>query len=170
MSNAVETATLTLLGAIVLFIISELVRGLVIGPILALRAHIGEVVDRVIFYAADLTSGTHIDSDRERLIREQLRTMSTQLRAKEQMLPLYSFWAFLGFVPGIHAVDTAARDLIGLSNSFEISPRRGEVNFDAAMRTFAADYLTNIKMIQSLQKALGLRMEIVPPEIEGKEA
>ena len=162
MTQAVETALITLFGAVALFTISELLRGLIIRPILDLRSHTGVIVDKVIYFAGQLTSGVRVPADKEQLIREQLRTISTQLRAKEQMLPVYSLWAYLGLVPTAPAIDDAAKDLMGLSNSFEVS-MAGSINYrDQSEWTYSADPRVTVPLIQDLQKSLRLKTEIVP--------
>jgi hypothetical protein len=157
---AFETAFLTLAGAVLLFVISDLLRGLVIGPILKLREHIGTIVDRVIFFAADLTSGSQVSKEREQYIREQLRSGSTQLRAREHMISGYEFWAKCGIVPKPSDLDTAARNLIGLSNSF--APNFKDTPEPGLPRTYFSDYKHNAELIQGLQEAFNLRVKIVP--------
>src|SRR5688500_11238313 len=112
MGQALLTSFFTLIGAIILFGFSELARGLFIGPILKLRSHIGEVVDKVIFYLANLTSGNAVWPEEEKMIREQLMILATQLRAKEHMLPFYSFWARLHFVPKSSEIEICIGELI----------------------------------------------------------
>lgn len=156
MTQALLTAFITLIGAIVLFVISEFIRGIYIKPILNLRSTIGKVIDKVIYDVADLTSGAEIPESRENEIRNELRVLSTQLRSAEYMLPGYSLWAKLSLVPSPSDLDISAKCLIGLSNSFKISQ---EIRPYA---TYVPKFENNMKTIIRLQKALKLKIEIVP--------
>jgi hypothetical protein len=101
------TALLTLARAMILFLFSEL---------LQLRGQMGTIVDRVISYATDLTSGTQITRDREKEIRQHLRSGATQLSAKAQMIAGYRLWASFHLIPG-DSNQKAEQALMGLSNS-----------------------------------------------------
>ena len=64
-SPEIVTAGLTLSGGVILFMISELMRGFIIKPVIAMREHIGLIVDRIIFWENKLTSGVQIDAGTE---------------------------------------------------------------------------------------------------------
>lgn len=140
-----------------LFAISEFSRGLFIGPILQLRELVGDVVDKVIYYSYDLTSGARISPKKEKAIREELRALATQLRAKEQMLPAYNIWSQFGLVPGSAHINVCAKVLVELSDSFNWDMGRIPPKY------YTASYEGNISLIIELQKALRLKNQIVQP-------
>jgi hypothetical protein len=168
MEVALLTSSLTLVGAIILFLVSELSRGLFIGPLLDIRRHIGLIIDRVIFYIADLTSGAAINRSREEQIRVELRALSTQLRAKRYTLAWYHVFSAVRLVPTRQKVEEAAGQLMGLANSFRIY--RGEKKVDDVL--FAADYERNVVVLHRLQNALGFPKSLIDVDediIEGRE-
>lgn len=159
--QAILTSALTVVGAVILFTFSEFSRGLFIQPILRLRELLGDIVDKVIYFAADLTSGTQVTLERKKEISETLRALATQLRAKEQMLPIYRFWSFLRLAPSASAIDSCAKNLIGLSNSFHPEKNR------YPPLAYEAEYEDNIQSIINIQRALKLKTTIIP-EIKKK--
>lgn len=163
MNQAILTTVLTLIGGTILFALSEFIRGLFIEPILRIRALTGDIVDKIIYYSADLTSGGKITIGREKEIREMLRALSTGLRAKEQTLPLYEYWAFIRLVPSNKDIDLCARGLMGLSNNFSWELDRCPPGH------YVADYQESNALIIQIQNALRLKNKIIP-ETDVKKA
>jgi len=116
---AIITAALTVAGGVLVVSITEILKTLYLRPIGKINEHIGTIIDRLIFYSANLTN---YNSDRDEIIamRSHLRSASSQLRAKKQSLKLYGFWAFLGLVPKSKSIDLVCRELIGLSNGIPV--------------------------------------------------
>src|SRR5882762_4820675 len=79
--NPVKTAFLTLFGGVILFMLSEALRGFTIKPTIKLRELRGTIIDRVIFHQGHLLSGGVPDADTQSAISTELRSMATQYRA-----------------------------------------------------------------------------------------
>jgi len=152
------TAIYTLMGAVILFGFSELVRGFIIGPALKIREHVGLIIDKVIFFAADLTSMPPAD-DRARYINTELRSAATQLRAKIQLLPYYDAIAFVGLVPKHKDLDIVASELVRLSN-IAISIPLNLTGRERSERVQTAND-RSVRSIETIQERLNLRTKIL---------
>jgi hypothetical protein len=155
--QAFLTAVLTLIGAVILFFISELARGLAIQPMIELRKLIGLTVDRVIFHSATLTNPGPIMKVRADKISDELRSLATELRAKRFTIVWYGLFAHIGLVPNENSLKDASGKLTGLSNSFTYSVLPSK---DGAPMV-GVDFEMNLVYIFDLQGALGFPKAIL---------
>jgi len=110
------TSSLTIVGGVFIYTTGEVLSRFIIEPIHEQRKLIGEISDTLIYYANIFYHYTSIDSKAEKAERE-IRSLSTRLRAKTGIIPLYSTWEKLKWVPTERDISKATTALIGLSNS-----------------------------------------------------
>jgi hypothetical protein len=144
--DPLKTATYTVIGGVILFLLSEAIRGYTIKPTIKMRELRGTIIDRVIFYQAQLFGGIS-DMDTQRAISTELRSLATQYRAA--MTGIYGYWfvRVLRLVPSKRSVDAISRNLVGLSNNVPPEPAR-KVPLDPYIDR-------NTKFIRALGKAIG---------------
>jgi len=111
------TSSLTIIGGVIVFLLSEIINKFIISPIHEQKKIIGEIADSLIYYANIYTS--QVGAKQEQLIEasEALRQLATLLRSKTQLIPSYSVFVAMHVVLPIDNINTASRELIGLSNA-----------------------------------------------------
>jgi hypothetical protein len=118
------TSSFTVLGAIMVFVTSQILGKLVIEPIQELKKLLGDIRYALVFHAPAILTPVG-DRPAEDSAAETLRKLSCDLRSKVGAVPFYETWAWIskGFLPsGANALD-AATCLMGLSNSVHPVPR-----------------------------------------------
>lgn len=124
------TSALTGLGAIFVFVVSQLLGKLVIEPVQDLKKLLGEIRYALVFYAqaANTPVGDHASEDKAG---EAFRKLACDLHSKVGSVPFYDFWVKIsrGFLPRRQNVFDASDLLIGLSNSVH-DPKRWDRNPD----------------------------------------
>lgn len=112
------TSSATALGAVLVFVVSQLLGRLAIEPIHDLKKLLGEVRYALVFHAqAILTPVGNRPAEDE--ASKELRKLACNLQSKVSAVPCYECWAILsrGFLPRRKHAFEASRLLIGLSNS-----------------------------------------------------
>ncbi len=133
----VLTASLTLIGGIVLLVVGQVITRFVIEPLLDFRRLLGEIAYTLILYEKFLMN-VPATADRPQFseAKEQCRVLASRLYAVSAAVPLYDFLAANGLVPPINDVDSAATHLIGLSNSSERTmPREVNLHYRAIAKS-----------------------------------
>ena len=127
------TSSFTVLGAIAVFVVSQLLGKLVIEPVQELKKVLGEIQYALVFHAQ--ATGTPVgDWAGEDKAAEAFRKLACDLPSKVASVPFYDFWAKVsrGFLPKRDNAVEASKSLIGLSNSvhdpdrWDRNPRRVE--------------------------------------------
>lgn len=155
MNQAILTSLLTLIGAILLFTMSELLRGLIIGPVLRIREQVGLIIDAVIYFSNDLTSSYPIEEEQAKIIQTRLRSAATQLNAKAEALPFYSLWTLIHLVPDRKHIDLVSKRLLELSSSCRLATP------DALGRPrIYVPRDDNIKCINTIRHILNLKTDL----------
>lgn len=96
--------------------------GIYLEPAIKTRQTMGEI-DFALFFYADIYSNPppkDLIPERRKRMEEastELRLLASRLRAQANGIPLYVPASFLCRLPSRNDIDTASRDLIGLSNS-----------------------------------------------------
>lgn len=118
------TASLTAIGAVVVFVVSQILGKLVIEPIQDVKKILGEIRYALVFHAQAILTPVG-DREGEDRAAEALRKLSCDLRSKIGSVPFYDRWAYVsrGFMPRRANAREAAKHLMGLSNSVYESPR-----------------------------------------------
>ena len=118
------TSSLTAIGAVAVFVVSQLLGKLVIEPIQEMKKLLVEVRYTLVFHAQVIFTPVD-DRDSEDKASEALRKLSCDLRSKMGSVPFYDYRARIskGFLPRKADAREASKQLIGLSNSVHTSPR-----------------------------------------------
>jgi hypothetical protein len=128
LTKILVTSSLTVLGAVIIFVSSQLLGKLVIEPIHDLKRLLGEIQFALVFHAQAIMTPVG-DRAGEDEAAKSLRKLSCDLRAKVDAIPFYDFWARIsrGFVPSRENTIAASKQLMGLSNSVH-QPDRWDKN------------------------------------------
>lgn len=110
------TAAITIIGSIIIVVIGQIIIKFVIEPIHEQKKHIAEINNVLIFYANQfgLYSGKNDQGDK---VVDDVRNLSTKLRATTHLIPMYRLLSCLKIVKRKESIDKACSALIGLSNS-----------------------------------------------------
>jgi hypothetical protein len=138
------TSSLTALGAMVVFVASQIVGKLVIEPVQDLKKLLGEIQFALIFHAQAALTPVG-DRDAEDKAAEAFRKLACDLRWRVAGVPFYDFWAKLsrGFLPKRQNRVDASKNLIGLSNSVHDEKRwdRNPARIERIQRLLGIDPL-----------------------------
>ncbi|MGZ3159023.1 MAG: hypothetical protein ACXU7D_02315 [Burkholderiaceae bacterium] len=122
------TSSLTALGAVFVFVVSQLLGKLVIEPIQDLKKVLGEIRYALVFHAQAISTPVG-NFDMEVEAAKVLRKLACELQSKIASVPCYDYWAARakGFLPTRESAMEASKQLIGLSNSVH-QPDRSDKN------------------------------------------
>ncbi|MCW5649876.1 MAG: hypothetical protein KIS62_09035 [Ramlibacter sp.] len=122
------TSSLTAIGAILVFVASQILGKLVIEPVQDVKKLLGEIRYALVFHAQAILTLVG-DREREDKAAEALRKLACDLRSRIGSVPFYDKWATLsrGFLPRRDNAIEASKYLMGLSNSVH-EEARSEVN------------------------------------------
>jgi hypothetical protein len=152
------TAALTLIGGLILFILSNIFLKLILEPVQEMKKVIGEIHEETIYYSnlyhnpliiepwVSKRKPTDEQTQNYRDGSEKLRRLSARLRATENVIPLYEVTRRLFALPSSSKVDEAARRLIFLHNSM-YQTGRGDKWVDAVLEAEG-----------TIQKNLGIKI------------
>lgn len=124
LTKTLLTSSLTAIGAVFVFVVSQLLGKLVIEPIQEMKKLLGEVRYALVFHAQAIFTPVG-DREGEDKASEVLRKLSCDLRSKMGAVPFYDLWARVsqGFLPRKADACEASKELMVLSNSVHSSPR-----------------------------------------------
>ena len=119
--QAIITACLTVFGSLFIFIFSEFMNMLFLTPIIKIREQKGLIIDRLIFYSDKILNPIKVQTGSDEYkelidVKNHIRSGSSQLHAKSEVLPCYSFWSWLGIVPTKSEINTIITNLNGIQN------------------------------------------------------
>ncbi len=115
--QALVTASLTVLGGVVVFVAGQIASKFFLDPIHAQRRMVREVVDLEVFYTREISGWVEGRSaDEIRGISLELRRLSTGLHAETMIIPWYGLWERLGLVLSKNQISEVCSGLMGLSN------------------------------------------------------
>lgn len=114
----VLTASFTVAGAVVVFVIGQLLGKFVIDPVHELKKVLGEIRFALLFHAPAISTpvGDRASEDEAAKV---LRRLSSELHTKVNSIPFYNICSRIshGFLPQKPNVHLASKLLMGLSNS-----------------------------------------------------
>ncbi len=140
-----ETVFLTVFSGVVTFVIGQVVVKLVIEPVHEMKKTIAQISHTLIERANVIQNPGVLTKEVIDETSQQLRNLSSQLRAHLYIVPAYHQTACIFFLPKMAFVLSAAKSLIGLSNSvFSPTP---EV------------YRANAVRVENVCDSLGIYME-----------
>ncbi len=117
----VLTASITVAGGVIVYVLGHFLEVLFIEPIHRLRSIIGEIADSLVYYAPVYGNPGLLAKEICDEASETLRRQASQLRARAYSIPWYTLWAFVGIIREKKEVEEASSELIGLSNSVHSS-------------------------------------------------
>ena len=122
------TSSLTAIGAVLVFVVSQLLGKLVIEPVQDLKKLLGEIRYSLVFHAQAIMTPVG-NREAEDHAAEVLRKLSCDLRSKVEAVPFYDRWAARshGFMPVRADAFEASKQLMGLSNSVH-NDSRSDIN------------------------------------------
>ena len=123
------TACATLIGGVVLLVMTELLKVFVIAPAQKTREQIQIVLSRVDFYSNKLTNffsaePTEQEIDVIKSITKDLREAATDLKSNYTLVPMKKFLSLIKVLPNQERIDVAFTGLIYLHNSILYEGRR----------------------------------------------
>ena len=123
------TACATLIGGVVLLVMTELLKVLVIAPAQKTREQIQIVLSRVDFYSNKLTNffsaePTEHEIDVIKSITKDLREAATDLKSNYTLAPMKKFLSLIKVLPNQERIDVAFTGLIYLHNSILYEGKR----------------------------------------------
>lgn len=125
----IYTACATLIGGVILLILTELIKSFVVSPVQKVREQIPTVLSRLDFHCNMLTNYFPTEpSDEEwatvKAIKKDLREAATDLNSLYKMVPFKKVLSLVKFVPGSNEIGIAYSGLIYLHNSILFEGRR----------------------------------------------
>ena len=144
------TASYTVIIGVSVYVFSRIISKFIIEPIYEQRRVIGEIADALYFYARIYANPGSLSLQQLNQISDELRKLSTLLRAKTHLIPFYGFFEKICVVPKLSNIREASSELIGLSNSLGKPPLR---------MTATAIAVKNVKRADNIKKLLKLKIE-----------
>jgi hypothetical protein len=118
LTKIVLTASLTVLGGVIVLVLGQLLGKFVIDPLHEVKKILGEIRFALLFHAPAIMTPVG-DRAGEDKAAETLRRLSSELHSKVGAVPLYGLWSSMsrGYLPTKANAFDASRHLMGLSNS-----------------------------------------------------
>ena len=136
------TVFLTVISGVLTYVLGQLVLKLLIEPVQGMKKMIGQIANSLVEHANVIQNPGVPTEDVMKATSQHLRKLSAQLEAQLYLVPMYSITAFVFRLPSRNGVLSAARSLMGLSNSV----------FRATERI----YESNAKRVENIHDSLGL--------------
>lgn len=153
LGQQIVTASLTTLGAVLVYVVGQILTKFIIDPIHDQKQIIGEIADALIFYGnkyhywnqyqyspwddeANKRVLEHELSEKEKTdqIYDNIRRLGTVLIAKTHMIPFYNFWSVFHLVKPIDSIVIAKKSLIALSNNVTAVDRNVQKDHELKIR------------------------------------
>jgi len=151
MRDTILTFVLTIIGGISIFVLGQIFLKAFIDPILQLRAFKGTIADSLVYYS-DIYFNPSINKEEDAIkASKRLRGLGSELMAKTTVVPVYSLWSYLGFVPIMSDILSVNRNLIGLSHGV----------FGGDPQLSVKQVEGNTKRIEEIKAALRLPNELL---------
>lgn len=113
----VLTASLTLLGGVLIFCITTVLNKLFIEPVLSLRKILSDISFCIQCNAATIISTpANAQNDGLAKIYDEIRSLTARMRADANSIPCYFFFARAGIVPKYRNLIKASGHLTSISN------------------------------------------------------
>ena len=141
----VNVAALTVLGAIILFLVSQFLSKFVFEPMSKVRRTLADISSTVLFHQAKITNG-HADED----IAAELRKLSAGLRATVFEVRFYRMFAKVCGVPSAQDARRACHHLNLLSSGMRAAAQHVTPNTNwAEANTMALEKLGTLLRIET---------------------
>jgi len=126
MQTAILTSSLTVVGGLIIFFISQLILKYIIEPLSDYRKLRSQISIQLIYYAniySNLYEYNEENSNNEKLVKrleevsDTFRRLASELIGVSNIIPAHLFFSVLGILPNRKKIMKASSSLIGLSNS-----------------------------------------------------
>ena len=111
------TVFLTVISGVLTYVLGQLILKLVLDPVQETKRLIGKIAHSLIEHANVIQNPGVPTEEKMKETSEHLRKLSALLEAQLYLVPLYSATAFVFRLPSREHLLSAARSLMGLSNS-----------------------------------------------------
>jgi len=108
---------LTMFNALLVYIIGQILSKFYIDPANELLKCIGEVENKLFFYADKISNPGVCKEDLIDEASKNIRALSSKLVSKTSLVRAYSSFKIIGYIPSKEDINVASSELIGLSNS-----------------------------------------------------
>lgn len=116
--SELETAALTALFGVTVYVTGQILQKFIIEPLQEQRKLKGEIAFALIYFAnVNIVFNTEIEKEKAVDASKELRKLASDLRRGLELIPLYWFFAFLRIVPSSKAIYKASEGLVGWSNT-----------------------------------------------------
>jgi hypothetical protein len=120
-----QTVLITVFSGLFLFILSQFFLKFILEPMVEVRKVIGKISSHLVLYAYRFSNVVETKElyENEELrksimdVSTKTRTLASELQGAVQVVPLYSLFSSIGFIPSQINIQDAISNLIGLSNS-----------------------------------------------------
>ena len=137
--NIIWTASVTILGGVLVCVIGQLLSKFLIDPTQELKKAIGEVRFNLAFHAPIIYSPIARTPERSDKAYEALLKSSCELLAKVDVIPFYRLLSRIsfGFLPSEKSIQTAATHLRGLSTYVHETGDKADFHIDTIEKRVA---------------------------------
>ena len=143
MSGAMNTTVfLTVILGVITYVLGQLVLKLLIEPVQETKKLIGQIAHSLTEHANVIQNPGVPSEEVMKDTSQHLRKLSAQLETQIYLVPMYSVTAFIFRLPSRNQILSAARSLMGLSNS--------------VFRASDGIYKSNAKRVENIHDSLGL--------------
>lgn len=115
------TAAATIVGGAIIFVFGQLASRFFIEPWYEQRKVVGAIAESLLNYAHMLANSMDLPPERTQDVGEKFRKLAAELMARTVAIPGYACLAALGLARSRTDISSAARGLIGISNTLNRS-------------------------------------------------
>jgi hypothetical protein len=112
--SGISEVFITVISGTLVYVLGRFFTKLLIKPVHELNQCIGKVNDKLIYYANKYCNPKPENKEE---VANCLRKLSSEIRAKSNVVKAYALFSSLRFIPSRKGIDKAAEELIFLSNS-----------------------------------------------------
>lgn len=120
--------SLTIISAVMIFVLGQISLKLIIEPIQELKKEISEILNAMVFYADRISNPNSNSQDVIDEVSKILRKHASNLEAKSSIIPFYRIFEIFRVLPNKQNISEAKSHLIGLSNSLSNSENNSGIN------------------------------------------
>ncbi len=139
-----KTVFLTVLSGVITYVFGQLVLKLLIEPVQETKKLIGQISHSLTEHANVIQNPGVLEQEVMKNSSQHLRKLSAQLESQLYIVPIYTVTAFIFRLPPRKKILSAARSLMGLSNS--------------VFRAKDGIYEQNSRRVENIHDSLGLYM------------
>ena len=116
--------SLTIISAVMIFVLGQISLKLIIEPIQELKKEISEILNAMVFYADRISNPNDFIDEVSKILRKH----ASNLEAKSSIIPFYRIFEIFRVLPTKQNISEAKSHLVGLSNSLSNSGNNNGMN------------------------------------------